>query len=326
MRENLLRQLRTITKEEQQFLDGDTSVQKEIYASGPEFVVDSEKMLQHGKLISIRPHARFVHFPQHSHNYVEIIYMCSGSTTHIINDTSRVVLKQGDLLFLNRHAKQEILPAGKDDIAVNFIVLPEFFDTAFSMMEGDNIIQNFLIDSLRENTGSADYLHFMVSDVPPIQNLMENLIWSLLNPQGSKRHLNQVTMGLLFLHLLNYTDRIDRRNPVQYEQSQVFFILRYIEEHYKDASLSALAQKMNQPLPQLSRFVKTHTGPTFKELLQTRRLKQAAYLLSHSAVPVEDIISAVGYDNTSYFHRIFKEAYGMTPRQYRLQNALHLSN
>ena len=106
MRENLLRQLRTITKEEQQFLDGDTSVQKEIYASGPEFVVDSEKMLQHGKLISIRPHARFVHFPQHSHNYVEIIYMCSGSTTHIINDTSRVVLKQGDLLFLNRHAKQ----------------------------------------------------------------------------------------------------------------------------------------------------------------------------------------------------------------------------
>ena len=46
MRENLLRQLRTITKEEQQFLDGDTSVQKEIYASGPEFVVDSEKMLQ----------------------------------------------------------------------------------------------------------------------------------------------------------------------------------------------------------------------------------------------------------------------------------------
>ena len=83
---------------------------------------------------------------------------------------------------------------------------------------------------------------------------------------------------------------------------------------------------MNQPLPQLSRFVKTHTGQTFKELLQTRRLKQAAYLLSHSAVPVEDIISAVGYDNTSYFHRIFKEAYGMTPRQYRLQNALHLSN
>ena len=44
-----------------------------------------------------------------------------------------MVLQEGDLLFLNQNAVQEILPAGKDDIAVNFIVLPEFFDTAFFM-------------------------------------------------------------------------------------------------------------------------------------------------------------------------------------------------
>lgn len=320
MRPELLSQLRVITEEEQEILNGNTDIQKELYTSGKEFVVDSEKMLQHGKLISIRPHTRFIHFPRHQHNFTEIIYMCSGSTTHIINDSSQVILKAGDLLFLNRHAWQEILPAGQDDIAVNFIVLPEFFDTAFSMMEGDNIIQEFLIDSLRGNTGCADYLHFMVSDILPIQNLIENLIWSLLNQQGSKRHLNQTTMGLLFLHLLNYTDRIDRQNPVQYEQTQTFTVLRYIEEHYKDASLRVLSEELGQTLPQLSRFIRTHTGRTFKELLQTRRLKQAAYLLSSSTLPVEDIIPAVGYDNTSYFHRIFRESYGMTPRQYRMKN------
>ena len=320
MHPELLMQLRAITEEEQAILDGKADIRRELYTSGREFIVDSEKMLQHGKLISIRPHTRFTHFPRHQHNFIEIIYMCSGSTTHIINGTSTVVLKTGDLLFLNRHTWQEILPAGQDDIAVNFIVLPEFFDTAFSMMEGDNIIQDFLINSLRGNTGSADYLHFMVADVLPIQNLIENLIWSLLNQQSLKRHMNQTTMGLLFLHLLNYTDRIDRQNPVQYEQNQTFTVLRYIEEHYKDASLSTLAAELNQPLPQLSRFIRTHTGKTFKELLQTRRLKQAAYLLSASSLPVEDIIPAVGYDNTSYFHRIFRECYGMTPRQYRLQN------
>lgn len=320
MHPELLSRLREITPEEQSVLDGNPDVKKELYTSGQKFVVDSEKMLQSGKLISIRPHTRFIHFPKHQHNFTEIIYMCSGSTTHIINDTSRVVLHAGDLLFLNRHASQEILPAGADDIAVNFIVLPEFFDTAFSMMEGDNIIQDFLINSLRGVTGSPDYLHFMVSDVLPIQNLMENLIWSLLNQQGLRRHLNQTTMGLLFLNLLNYTDRIDRRNPVQHEQTQIFTVLRYIEEHYKDASLSALAKELGQPVPQLSRFIHVHTGKTFKELLQTRRLKQAAYLLTASAIPVEDIIPAVGYDNTSYFHRIFKASYGMTPRQYRLSS------
>lgn len=51
--------------------------------------------------------------------------MCQGTTTHIVNG-NQVVLEQGDLLFLNQNAVQEILPAGEYDIAVNFIVLPEF--------------------------------------------------------------------------------------------------------------------------------------------------------------------------------------------------------
>ena len=84
-------------------------------------VIDSKKLLQKGKLIQVRPHTRFVHFPKHTHNYIEVIYMCQGRTTHIINGTE-VILEAGDLLFLNQNAVQEILPAGRDDIAVNFIV------------------------------------------------------------------------------------------------------------------------------------------------------------------------------------------------------------
>ena len=96
-------------------------------------IVDCDKLLQKGKLIQVRPHTRFVHFPEHRHNYIEVIYMCQGTTIHIING-NRILLKTGELLFLNQNAVQEILPAGKEDIAVNFIVLPEFFDTAFSMI------------------------------------------------------------------------------------------------------------------------------------------------------------------------------------------------
>ena len=69
-----------------------------------------EKVFYDGKLIDMRPHVRFIHFPLHTHNYVEFIYMCQGETTHII-DGQRIVLKEGDLLFMNQHARQEILPA-----------------------------------------------------------------------------------------------------------------------------------------------------------------------------------------------------------------------
>jgi transcriptional regulator GlxA family with amidase domain len=53
--------------------------------------------------------------------------------------------------------------------------------------------------------------------------------------------------------------------------------------------------------------------------VQAKRLSQAAYLLTHTAMSVMDVGLAVGYENMSYFHRIFQNRYGMTPRKYRTQ-------
>ena len=119
----LLNILTEITPEEKKILDGKKSIDTEIYMNKQNGVINNKKILSDGSLIAIRPHTRFVHFPLHSHDYVEIVYMCSGSTTHIV-DGDKVVLNEGELLFLGQSAKQEILPAGMDDIAVNFIVLP----------------------------------------------------------------------------------------------------------------------------------------------------------------------------------------------------------
>ena len=148
MREELLQHLREITDEEKALLQGQGDIQKDLYTSGKDFVVDNARLLEKGHLIELRPHTRFAHFPRHRHNYVELVYMCCGSTTHIVNDTERIVLTEGDLLFLSQTATQEILPAGREDIAVNFIILPEFFDRALSMIERDNVLRAFLISTL----------------------------------------------------------------------------------------------------------------------------------------------------------------------------------
>ena len=72
----------------------------------------------------------------------------------------------------------------------------------------------------------------------------------------------------------------------------------------------------------LSREIRRRTGKTYKELLQEKRMQQAVYMLTNSAVPVTDIIESVGYDNTSYFYRIFREKYGMSPKEYRKKGAV----
>ena len=62
MQQELLDHLKKITEEEQKILDGSAEVDKELYTSGRDFIVDSRKMLDEGKLITVRTHTRFVHF------------------------------------------------------------------------------------------------------------------------------------------------------------------------------------------------------------------------------------------------------------------------
>ena len=242
--------------------------------------------------------------------------MCKGTTTHIV-DGNRVVLEEGDLLFLNQNAVQEILPAGEGDIAINLIILPEFFDAAYEMMGADdNLLRDFLVGSLREDTRSVSYLYFHVADILPIQNLMENMIWSVLHNQQNKRSSNQITMGLLILHLLNYMDKMETGEK-RFHQEFVVTVLNYVESHYKNGTLSELAGLMGYDVYWLSREIKKRTGKTYKELLQTKRMNQAAYLLSNTRIPVTEIMEKVGYDNSSYFFRKFKERYGVSPKEYR---------
>ena len=253
MKQEIIADLSRITEEEQAILDGKTEVEKERYSSGQKFVMDAGKLLERGKLIDIRPHTRFIRFPAHSHNYVEMIYMCQGSTVHTING-ERIELKTGELLILNQNAVQEIEPAGRDDIAVNFLILPEFFDQTLRMIGAEE---------------------------------------------------NQLKVGEQY-----------------FEQEMLLGVYRYIEEHYREGSLSELAEELHYDFYTLSRLIRRLTGKNYTELVQNKRLTQAAYLLETTGLSVADISERVGYENMSYFHRIFKERYGISPKKYRVEKKI----
>lgn len=317
----LLDRLRQITEEERAILAGHSQVERERYTSRRDFVVDSEKLLERGKLIEIRPHTRFVHFPRHRHNYVELLYMCSGSTTHIINGTQTLVLHTGDLLFLNQAVYHEILPASEGDVGVNFLILPQFFDRSFRMLEQENVLRDFLISTLAGESAFAGYLHIAAHDILPVQNLLENMIWTLLEKKPGVNVLNQTTMGLLLLNLAMFAEGVNRTAPGNREESMVFTALKYIETSYKNGTLEEIAAQLHLPPYTLSRLLKHHTGQNFKQLLQQRRLQQAAYLLGNTRLPADAVLEAIGYENSSYFYRIFREKYGCSPAEYRRRQA-----
>ena len=317
MTKELLEELKKITPEEEKILGGDGQIDKDAYMHAETDMVDARKLLETGKLIQLRTHTRFVHFPVHTHNYIEVIYMCAGMTRHIV-DGQEVELQTGELLFLNQHARQEIYPAGENDIAVNLIILPEFFNYTLGMIgEEKNLLRDFVVNSLIGENETSGYIHFKVADVLPVQNLMENLIWSLWNRQPNRRSINQATMGLLFLQLMNHMDRIET-NAENPSQKLMLEVLAYIEENYRDGCLQELAGLLHYDIYWLSREIKTLCGRNYTELVQERRMTQAAYLLENTGMSVLDIAFSVGYENASYFHRLFQKQYGMTPRRYRV--------
>ncbi len=144
---------------------------------------------------------------------------------------------------------------------------------------------------------------------------MESMIWTILEHRSGTNTIIQTSMGLLMMNLSRFAGNINRGTSGRDEL--IFDALQYIETHYKNGTLAELSAQMKLPAYQLSRILKRHTGCNFKELLGKRKLQQAAYLLSNTTLPVETVIAAIGYDNSSFFYRRFHERYGCSPKEFR---------
>jgi mannose-6-phosphate isomerase-like protein (cupin superfamily) len=199
MDEKLLHRLQAITPEEQAILAGRTTIDRTLYMLEGKDRIHAEKLLEKGKLITLRTGTRFIDFPDHTHDYVEVVYMCAGSATHIV-DGREIHLRQGELLLLSQRAVHAVRRAELFDVSVNFIVLPDFFNTTLSVLgREESPLRRFLVDCLCGEKTGPGYLHFGVSGVKTIENLVENLIYTLLEDKQNPEKTSQLTMALLFL-------------------------------------------------------------------------------------------------------------------------------
>ena len=316
MNKGLLEELLQLTDEENEILNNRKEIEKDIYTSQTNFVIESRKFLDTNKLIELRKHVRFIDFPRHRHDYIEVNYVYNGTLKQKVGDEP-ITLKKGELLFLNQHIFHEIEASAKEDIVINFIIQPKFFEYIFSYLSTDNMISNFLINSLYNNTQNGQYLYFAVSEVGSIQEIMEKLIDEILHPSILSDSTIKLYAGLLMIELIKHTDKLKQNEEDPARHYVMVEVMKYIEDHYRDASLYKLAEKLHLTHYGLSKQIKAATGYTFKELLQEKRLKVAKDLLENTDQPITSIVNQIGYDNQSYFYRIFKAKYGVTPHKIR---------
>ena len=316
MRKDIMDKLLKLTEEEKRILDGKKIVDKSIYTDEKQFIVDSNKILGENQLISIRKHTRFIDFPQHKHNFIEFNYVYRGSLTEIIDD-KKINLKEGEIIFLNKEISHAIKESSKDDIIINFVIKPKFFDFILDLSDNDNIIFSFLLKSIYLNNNKGEYIYFKVSDEEYIQEILDKIILEIYEPSIMSSTTVKLLVGLFIVELIKHPNKIEIYSEDNYDKVMVVEVLKYIDDNYATATLFEISETLKQPHYKISKLIKKHTNMTFKELLQEKRLSIAKQLLTETNISVIEIISLVGYENLTYFYKIFKGKYGYTPKEYR---------
>ncbi|GIP04800.1 hypothetical protein J28TS4_32070 [Paenibacillus lautus] len=99
-------------------------------------------------------------------------------------------------------------------------------------------------------------------------------------------------------------------------------LLEYIQDHYADPiTLTGVARQFHFNASYLSSYFASYNGEGFSEYLNKIRLEKAMELLLTTELTISEISASVGYSDQSYFTKVFKKQTGISPSQFRRQDA-----
>lgn len=105
---------------------------------------------------------------------------------------------------------------------------------------------------------------------------------------------------------------VDTKNDLL--RSACNIVVRNIED---DLSLQSVAKLLFVNKAYLSHLFKQELGISFIDYLVTVKMERAKYLLCYSGDKIYEISRRLGYGDTEYFSRVFKQSVGKTPTEYR---------
>lgn len=278
----------------------------------------SKKVLPSYYNFAVVKQDRFEAVPMHIHEWMELSYIYSGCCTITINQ-SELKLESGQMILINPNVPHSVSKCSDKDIIINFLLMKEYLNGAFfEYLSQDNYLTRFFIEALNTSVQDNNYIIFSPE---PKQNRLANLANQFLcefySPSVTSSPFLDSFFTLIICEMINLfqTGMVLDHSSID----QIYAILRYIETNFANCTLSSVANFFNMHPNYLSSYIRHHTGITYKELVQTQRLSQAAKLLRNTSLSTNDISLAVGYQNTSFFFKIFRKKYGCTPTEYRNQ-------
>lgn len=275
--------------------------------------------------ISVRKHPRYFPEYKHSHSFVEMAYVLRGSCTQTfyfqnVDSGEPVVMQEGMICIITPGIKHAI-SVFDDSIVINILIRTSTLKHALSnLVAGDHVLFEFFRHTLYE----SDMQNFMVFDTKKSESICDVILGMMIELCEERRYSQKTTLlmlGLLFTYLQrDCSDGIRFSKQISSDVGYIPQVLSYMHSNYRTASVESIAEHFHLSRPYLSRIFKAYTNTTIIQALQRIRLEQACELLVKTKMPVQEISELIGYEDVTFFIRIFKRTFDATPLQYRKQN------
>lgn len=255
----------------------------------------------------------------HWHDEIEFIYMLKGCAIFMI-DGMKTELYEGQSLLIKSgsiHTRYQLIGSSCEYRAIVFsadILASRLPDACQNKYIQPFVSGHYCLPQLI--TGQSPWQSKVLDELKAIIDCFSKQEWGF--ELAIKASLFRIVS--LILPNCKTTDKSYAQSTIETENIQLLKqIVKYIDDHYQEkVNLKDLSNAVNISQSHLCRLFKKLTNRTVVDYMNEYRIKQAVQLLQAKNRKVIDISQEVGFENVSYFIKIFKRVNGYTPVQYRV--------
>ena len=254
--------------------------------------------------VAIEPRLPQADFPEHHHDFHEIVIVEYGTGIHIFNGQPYTI-SGGTICFVRDHDRH--LYEHTDNLYLTNVLYrsPE----RFQFLAG-------LHQLLPQEQDGQYPSHWRVSH--SILQQVRQLV-SQLEQQDRTNDLPSKASGeILFMQLLLLLRKNSLQESMESRESRLNLLLAWLEEHFADeVNWEMMADQFSLSLRTLHRQLKQQTGLTPQRYLNRLRLVKARHLLRHSEDSVTEIAYRCGFSDSNHFSTLFRREFNWSPRDIR---------
>lgn len=246
----------------------------------------------------------------HNHQFVEIVYIVSGTIEHQLSDGTTQTITEGDMFLIlppnwHRYTRKNEEYCAHRDIIIN----TDFFKQACDYLSPD-LFNRFLNGQISSHTKiSTGKTHRLESQ---ISNILQRV--SLLG-EDKLMLLRAFLVQLLQCFIISDSDERVNRVPAWFRD----LLANFDKIEYLQSGLAKITEEFAYDRKYLCHAFKKYMGITMTEHLNNCRLTHAVHMLQNTDRSILDISATLGFSSVAYFSTVFKEKYGCPPSFIRRQ-------